>query len=153
MEQVIHSTLHKNGAASRLRPEFLVFKKDHSLQIRKRHKTYNTLAMRLLVWQKGADYKSLWQFVCSNPFNSVNAWIWFLLSLNFLFASVSPSWGGFGNIPGTDIYKKVKDYKNVSNFWVVSLQSTSQCKTKLCLVNCGQFEFGSGVLKDNNFQH
>ncbi|XP_072190218.1 pendrin [Excalfactoria chinensis] len=23
-----------------------------------------------------------------------------------------PSWGGFGNIPGTDIYKKVKDYKN-----------------------------------------
>uniref|UniRef100_A0A8C5TVY4 Solute carrier family 26 member 4 n=1 Tax=Malurus cyaneus samueli TaxID=2593467 RepID=A0A8C5TVY4_9PASS len=24
-----------------------------------------------------------------------------------------PSWGGFGNIPGTDIYKKVKDYKNV----------------------------------------
>ncbi|KFP25038.1 Pendrin, partial [Colius striatus] len=24
-----------------------------------------------------------------------------------------PSWGGLGNIPGTDIYKKVKDYKNV----------------------------------------
>ncbi|XP_068525858.1 pendrin isoform X1 [Anas acuta] len=24
-----------------------------------------------------------------------------------------PSWGGFGNIPGTDIYKKVKDYKNI----------------------------------------
>ncbi|XP_068786528.1 pendrin isoform X2 [Struthio camelus] len=24
-----------------------------------------------------------------------------------------PSWGGFGNIPGTDIYKKVKEYKNV----------------------------------------
>ncbi|XP_054034535.1 pendrin isoform X2 [Dryobates pubescens] len=24
-----------------------------------------------------------------------------------------PSWGGFGNIPGTDIYKKVKDYQNV----------------------------------------
>ncbi|XP_029870410.1 pendrin isoform X1 [Aquila chrysaetos chrysaetos] len=24
-----------------------------------------------------------------------------------------PSWGGFGNVPGTDIYKKVKDYKNV----------------------------------------
>ncbi|NXX21807.1 S26A4 protein, partial [Podargus strigoides] len=24
-----------------------------------------------------------------------------------------PSWGGFGNIPGTDIYKKVKDYKNL----------------------------------------
>ncbi|NXC13281.1 S26A4 protein, partial [Corythaeola cristata] len=24
-----------------------------------------------------------------------------------------PSWGGFGNIPGTDIYKKVKDYRNV----------------------------------------
>ncbi|XP_069705845.1 pendrin [Phaenicophaeus curvirostris] len=25
-----------------------------------------------------------------------------------------PSWGGFGNIPGTDIYKKVKDYKNAT---------------------------------------
>ncbi|XP_064361793.1 pendrin isoform X1 [Dromaius novaehollandiae] len=24
-----------------------------------------------------------------------------------------PSWGGFGNIPGTDIYRKVKEYKNV----------------------------------------
>lgn len=35
MEQVIHSALHKNGAASRLRPKYLVFKKDHSLQIQK----------------------------------------------------------------------------------------------------------------------
>uniref|UniRef100_A0A803V8S1 Solute carrier family 26 member 4 n=1 Tax=Ficedula albicollis TaxID=59894 RepID=A0A803V8S1_FICAL len=33
--------------------------------------------------------------------------------LHCIFISVSPSWGGFGNIPGTDIYKKVKDYKNV----------------------------------------
>uniref|UniRef100_A0A8C3TKE6 Solute carrier family 26 member 4 n=1 Tax=Catharus ustulatus TaxID=91951 RepID=A0A8C3TKE6_CATUS len=46
-------------------------------------------------------------------------WLWFIvlpkhdIYLHCIFISVSPSWGGFGNIPGTDIYKKVKDYKNV----------------------------------------
>jgi len=65
MEQVIHSALHKNGAASRLTPKYLVLRKDHLLQSGKRtlhsnsKQRYNTLPVRLLAWQKTAEYKSL----------------------------------------------------------------------------------------------
>uniref|UniRef100_A0A672UJ01 Solute carrier family 26 member 4 n=1 Tax=Strigops habroptila TaxID=2489341 RepID=A0A672UJ01_STRHB len=51
----------------------------------------------------------------------LNALVWFSfcllipskILLTTTYTEFFPSWGGFGNIPGTDIYKKVKDYKNV----------------------------------------
>lgn len=40
----------------------------------------------------------------------------------------SPSWGSLGNVPGTDIYKKVTRYKNVRFFNKLS------CNKKFCIV-------------------
>lgn len=106
----------------------------------------DTSTARLFVWREQTTRTYDSQYV-ANPLIPWMPKYDVYLKLVFIFASVSPSWGGFGNIPGTDIYKKVKDYKNVSNCWVVSLHLSRQWKTELCLACCKQPEFGSDMVK------